>query len=217
MKSPTLAALMTASLILAAPAPATAGLGGLLTKASTYLGKKLGVRGTKQGAKAATKGGGRTASATIKLTPGGIVASNLGPAGADVLANLSISGGKRLAELAPVLAQSPHKAAWLSTIAAHGGRAVDFLWQHKAGLAAGTIASAALLKPEDFLATLGDVTTSTIEATGEFIVEPVVAGTAKHVVAPVVQAAVVQWWLYPLLTSLSIGGCLLWKLRRRSR
>jgi hypothetical protein len=97
---------------------------------------------------------------------------------------------------------------------------VDFLYKHKAGSAVGTFATAAVLRPADFLETVSTITSSTVNATGESLVKHFVTGTTEHIVGPainrVVDRATSDWWVFPLMTSGVIAGLFWWKLRVRS-
>jgi hypothetical protein len=53
---------------------------------------------------------------------------------------------------------------------------VDFLYKHQAGIAVGTFATAAVLRPADFLETVSKITSPAVNATGEYLVKPVVTG-----------------------------------------
>lgn len=207
-----------------------AGVGGLLMKAGRSLfGKsssKVAGRSGKivgAGGKAAAAGG-RAASGAItagtKVTAANasrIVASRLGHSGTRAMTRLGTASRQKMAEMSSLLARSPHQAGWLDTIAKHGTAAVDFLWRHKAGIAVGTFATASVLRPADFLDTVEGITTATVNATGEYMVKPVVTGTTEHVIGPavskVVEQASIGWWLFPLMTSAVIAGLFWWKIR----
>lgn len=231
MKTYFIVSLAAAALILGTAPNTFAGVGGLLAKAGkTLFGKGAKVTG-RTGSTVARAGGKATASAagragTTVFTRGAqvtaasapkIVAVQLGAAGTRAMARLGPASGKKLAEVSSLLARSPHKTAWLDTIGKYGGSAVDFLYKHKAGIAVGTFATAAVLRPADFLETVGTITSSTVNATGEYLVKPVVTGTTEHIIGPainrVVDRATAGWWLFPLMTSGVIAGLFWWKLR----
>lgn len=210
-----------------------AGVGGLMMKAGrTLFGKSSKVAGrtgkvVRSGGRAAASAGGRATTGALvtgaKVTAANasrIVTSRLGAAGTRAMAKLGSAGKQKLAEMSSLLARSPYKAGWLETIAKHGSAAVDFLWRHKAGIAVGTFATAAVLRPAEFLETIEGMTTATVNATGEFVIKPVISGTTEHVIGPAVSKVVEQAspgrWFFPLMTSLVIAGAFWWKLRPAS-
>ncbi|GAB5440127.1 MAG: hypothetical protein Fues2KO_04760 [Fuerstiella sp.] len=143
---------------------------------------------------------------------------NLGQAGARASARLKPQAATRLAQLAPKLAQSPHRKEWIELIQKFGGGCVDFLWDHRSGLAVGAVTGAVLMKPADFLESAGRVAEAGVMATGEFIAKPAIDSATRHLTATSTQATGVFHLIAGMLTNLAliVAGWFLWKRFRRT-
>ena len=83
------------------------------------------------------------------------------------------------------LAKSPHRDAWLKTIAKHGDRAVNWLWKHKAKIAVGAAATAVALHPDEFMEMTESIAEAGVEAAGKHLVEPMAKSAADQLAVPV--------------------------------
>lgn len=220
---------------------AEAGLGSLLGKAfKTARAKVQKVLG-KGTAKNSSKGGSRVAAKTSSRVAGkagstgsgkagagamasasNSVISNLGTEGAMIASQLSPESSIRLGEMAASIAKSPHRSQWLAMLGKHGGACVDFLWHNKRGIAVGVSATAVLLKPADFLESMGEVAEAGVKVIGEHVVHPVVETAAKEVAKPIARHVAMNaissgpwWWLPPMLTCQVAMGLFWWKFCSR--
>lgn len=218
-----------------------AGLGSLLGKAfqtassrvQKVMGKGAAKTSCKTGSRVAAKTGTRVAGKVgrtgVKAVGAGAVASgsnvvisNLGTEGAMIASRLSPESTVRFGEMAVSIAKSPHRAQWLETLGRHGGKCVDWLWAHKRGIAVGVSATAVLLKPADFLESIGEVTETGVKVVGENIVHPIAETTAREFAKPIARQASLGmtgfgpwWWLSPMLTCLVAMGLFWWKVCRK--
>jgi len=234
-------AIIAAVLVLSCAGSTEAGLGSLIGKAFKTASSKVqkvlskgtakgsGKSGTKVAAKTGSRVVGRVgntgagkASASVVASASNSVISNLGTEGALIASKLSPQSTIRLGEMARTIAKSPHRSQWLTVLGKHGGACVDFLWNHKRGIAVGVSATAVLLRPSDFLDSIGEVAETGIKVVGEHVVHPVVETTAREVAKPIVRqvtsgfvASGPWWWLPPLLTCMVAIGLFWWKFCRR--
>lgn len=230
-----------AMLIVSSAANVEAGLGSLLgrtfktasAKVQKVMGKGAGKTSGKTGSRAAARTGTRVAGkvgrTSAKTAGAGAVASasnsvirSLGTEGAMIASQLSPESTVRLSEVAASIAKSPHRTQWLATLGEHGGKCVDWLWNHKRGIAVGVSATAVLLKPADFLESIGEVTETGVKVIGEHVVHPIVETTAKEFAKPIAHQASLGltgsgpwWWLSPMLTCLVAMGIFWWKYCRK--
>lgn len=230
-----------ATLMVSCAGNAEAGLGSLLGKAfktagakvQKVIGKGAGTASGKAGSRVAAKTGTRvagkvgrtstkTASAGAVASASNSVISNLGAEGAMIASQLSQRSTVRLGEVAASIAKSPHRTQWLATLGEHGSKCVDWLWDHKRGIAVGVSATAVLLKPADFLESIGEVTEAGVEAIGEHVMHPIVETTAQEFAKPIAYQASLGlagsgpwWWLSPMLTCLVAMGIFWWKCCRK--
>ncbi|MEZ6128896.1 MAG: hypothetical protein R3C59_09455 [Planctomycetaceae bacterium] len=211
--------------LMASAAPAEAGIGTLLSKTISAISSKAQQVFQKTASRAVNKAGSqsagkiasRTASGTaahvagkaamaasakaaekgsrVATSAANTVMKNLGVSGASALTRLKPESAVKLAEMSSVLARSPHRTEWVHAIGKYGGKCVDFLYEHRGGLAVGTVATAALLRPEDFFRSVGGVAEAGVSAAGEFVAQPLINATAEHVVGPAAKeaAAAVPW------------------------
>lgn len=232
-------------LLMVSAAPAEAGMGTLLSKTFSAIGRKAqqvfqkstSKTVSKVGSKSAGKVAARTASGTAAHAAGkaataasakvaekgtrvaaSAVVKHLGVSGASALSRLKPEAAEKLAEMSSVLARSPHRAEWVRVIGQYGGDCVDFLWKHRSGLAVGTVATAALIRPEDFFRSMGGVAEAGVSAAGEFVAQPLINATAEHVVGPAAReaAAGVSWkFVVGNITMILLGlfGIALWRRR----
>ena len=220
-----LSILLIGALLVVATGRAEAGLGSLLTKGfktvsskvQKAFGKTASKPTAKAGSRAAKAGVSRTATATGAKVAGRVgrsatsqttgaasraaanasntVLNNLGMSGGATLSKLNPDATVKLAEVSYSLARSPHKAEWLRLIGKHGGACVDFLWDHKKGLAIGTAATAVILKPGDFLNAMGGAVEAGVNSAGEFVAKPLIDNAAEHVAKPMaISAAASSSW-----------------------
>lgn len=209
----------TAVLVVACAGNVEAGLGALLGKAfktasakvQKVMGKGTAKTSSRAGTRAAAKTGTRVASkagstgarkagAGVVASASNSVISNLGTEGALIASQLGPKSTVRLGEMAASIAKSPHRSQWLVMLGKHGGACVDFMWNHKRGIAVGVSATAILLKPADFLESIGEVAETGVKVVGEHVVHPIVETTAREVAKPIVRhvtsgvVASGPWW-----------------------
>lgn len=202
-------------------APAEAGIGSLISKVARSASsrvRQLFSKPVSKGGHAAKAEARHIASSAAR---GGThsLARHLGDDGVRLASKLTPVATTRLTTLAPAIAQSPYKREWLELLGQYGGRCVDWLWDHKLGLAVATTASAAMACPDDFLAEIGDVAEATVETAGKHLIEPaidrgaeVVRESAKQRIA---HGQTDPWsWLYPYLTCVAIVAWFWWKWRK---
>lgn len=235
-----LSVIAAAVIVVSSVSNVEAGLGSLIGKAfrtasakvQKVMGKETAKTSSKAGTKAAAKTGSRVAgrvggsgagkaSAGVIASASNSVISNLGTEGALIASQLGPNSTVRLGEMAASIAKSPHRSQWLAMLGKHGGACVDFMWNHKQGIAVGVSATAILLKPADFLVSIGEVAETSVKVVGEHVVHPIVETTAVEVAKPMIRhvkrAAVASgpwWWLPPMLTCLVAMGLFWWKFCR---
>lgn len=135
-----------AMLVVSSAANVEAGLGSLLGKAfktasakvQKVMGKGAGKTGSQVAAKTGTRVAGKVGRTSARTAGAGAVASasnsvisNLGTEGAMIASQLRPESTVRLGEMAASIAKSPHRTQWLATLGEHGGKCVDWLWNHK--------------------------------------------------------------------------------------
>ncbi|HYH66519.1 MAG TPA: hypothetical protein VD866_17630 [Urbifossiella sp.] len=97
---------------------------------------------------------------------------------AKALAAVDPRNGRRLAMMLDgELAQVGRHPELLGVVAAHGDRALNFVWQHKGTFASGAALAAFLANPEPFLNGTRDIAS----VAGEAVVKPVVGGVVSVV------------------------------------
>jgi hypothetical protein len=145
----------------------------------------------------------------------GPLVSRFGDDGARALKSLSPSAAGRLAAMSDDLVASGRGADWLKLIAEQGDVVVEWIWERRRGVAVGTMATAILLQPEEFIAASEHIATTSINAAGEHVVRPIVNGVASAIpwVTSLVVAVVIGvWWVLSkerfagLRRKLLIGG-----------
>ncbi|MEZ6121196.1 MAG: hypothetical protein R3C28_32155 [Pirellulaceae bacterium] len=150
----------------------------------TSVATKVGVKGSTKASRPVLASG-TTVLAKTGSSASRRVANNLGVEGATVLQQLTPSAGELMADMSIQLAKSPHRDAWLNTIAKHGDRVVNWLWKHKAKIAVGATATAVALHPDEFMEFAGDIAESSVEAAGKHLVEPIAKSAADQLAVPV--------------------------------
>ena len=158
-----------------------------------------GARAARLGGKAAREGSGKTGGLMVRISDdvAAPIVGKFGDDGTRALGSLSSKGSERLAVMADDLAVSGRGRDWMKLIAERGDEVTDWLWQRRGGVAVGTIATAVLLQPEEFLHASEHVATTTINAAGEHLVGPVVrtaaAGIPWGIIWTIVIVAGVCW------------------------
>lgn len=213
---------LTAVAVSQIPSASAGGISTLLRNGAKLLSRssaKAGREAAETGIRRATSSGLSTASRTsakaasrasgqVIVRGGGtvvrsgstrIVLDHLGPAGAQAMKKLSAGGSRKLAEASAQLAKSPHKTEWLKVISRHGDAAANYVWKNKRAIVVAAGATAAVVAPDDFLKTVGDVASTTVTVAGDAIVRPLITEASRHVAAPVArelarQAAVSFPW-----------------------
>ncbi|APZ94548.1 hypothetical protein [Fuerstiella marisgermanici] len=170
--------------------PADLGVTSTVASAGTKVVSQAVSRTTKSAAaktveQAGRKAAAQVATASAKAASGAAsrVLKHLGPSGGAILGKLNPNSTARLAEMSSLLARSPHKAQWMKLLGKHGGSCVDFLWKHKKGILVGTTATAVVLKPGDFLASIGSVAEASVTTAGKVAVN-MTDKAAEHVAKP---------------------------------
>jgi hypothetical protein len=149
------------------------------------------------------------------------VVGKFGDDGVRALNVLSRHNAGRLAEISGDLVATGRGAEWMKLIAEHGDVAMDWIWQRRASVLIGAAATAIVLQPEEFFAATKDVATATIETAGERLLEPAIHEGAKHIAAPIAQAAAdsFPWtsvWFTGLGSVVAWIGWRCWKSYRRA-
>ncbi|TWT35215.1 hypothetical protein KOR34_01030 [Posidoniimonas corsicana] len=198
MTNATLPIVALAIVAVVAPRPAQASWLSALGKGVATAAHKTGSaagRGIARGGAAAAKG---AAIASRK------VLDKLGVQGAQAMTKLSSRGAQQLSDIAGRLAKSPHKQAWLKTIAQRGDDAVAWLWKRKSSIAVGAGATAVVLAPEEFIAATERLSAKAMEVAGEHIARPMATAIAAPMGSHVAQHA--QGFAGLLLRLGLIGG-----------
>lgn len=201
---------LTAVAVSQIPPASAGGISTLLRNGAKLLSRssaKAGREAAETGIRRATSSGLSTASRTsakaasrasgqVIVRGGGtvvrsgstrVVLDHLGPAGAQAMKKLSAGGSRKLAEASAQLAKSPHKTEWLKVISRYGDAAADFVWKNKGAIVVTAGATAAMVAPDDFLKTVGDVARTTVTVAGDAIVRPLITEASRHVAAPIVR------------------------------
>jgi hypothetical protein len=106
------------------------------------------------------------------------IVAKFGDDGARAVASLSPKGAERLATMSDDLVAGGRAKEWLGVIAQHGDVAIDWLWERRRSLAVGTVATVALLQPEEFIKATESVATTSINAAGQHIAGPIIGSAA---------------------------------------
>lgn len=144
------------------------------------------------------------------------VVAKFGDDGARALGSLSKEGAERLAKMTDDLAAGGRGGDWMQLIAERGDEVTDWLWQRRGSVIVGTVATAIVLQPEDFLQASERVATATVNAAGEHVLEPLISNGAEHIAAPIAEhaAAGFPWESAWMLAILSAVGWLVYRRRR---
>jgi hypothetical protein len=111
-------------------------------------------RALREGLEVATGKAGRLSGALVARYGDDVarpVISNFGDDGARALGSLTPVGAKRLATMADELAAGGRGGDWMRLIAQRGDEVTDWLWRRRGAVAVGTVATAVLLEPEEFI------------------------------------------------------------------
>jgi hypothetical protein len=147
-----------------------------------------------------------------------------GDDGAKAILKLSPRNARRMTMMTDELAASGRGSDLLAVVAEKGDAAAGWLWRNKGSVAVGSVAVAFLANPEAFLSAGESVATTAITSTTQDVAKPLIEQTAKHVapamidkvVAPVAVkvaepvARHLLLWLYVVLGSLPLLGCIAW-------
>jgi hypothetical protein len=131
----------------------------------------------------------------------GPIVGKFGDDGARAMRALSPEGAERLATMSDELAAGGRGGDWMRLIADQGDIVTDWLWERRGSVAVGTVATAVLLQPEEFLQASERIATTTINAAGQHIAGPIVKSAASGI----------PW---ALLLTVVIGGGALWVLAK---
>lgn len=106
------------------------------------------------------------------------IVAKFGDDGARAVASLSPAGAKRLATMSDELVAGGCAKEWLGLIAQHGDVAIEWLWERRSSVAVGTLATVALLQPEEFIKATESVATTSINAAGQHVAGPIIGSAA---------------------------------------
>jgi len=126
------------------------------------------------------------------------IVGKFGDDGARALGSVSTRGAKRLAAMADELEACGRGRDWMRLVAERGDEVTEWLWKRRRSVAIGTIATAVVLQPEEFVQASERVATSTIQ----------------YVAAPIAEraATAIPWGVLWTIAILG-GGC--WLVAKR--
>jgi hypothetical protein len=189
-KTTTLAAAL--AVVLACSAECAAGpWGKVIRETVEALSKKSG-KAAREGVEAAAEKGASRVGAKTASRGGALIVrasddvarpivGRFGDDGARALNSLSPLGAQRLAAMSDELAASGRGGDWMKLIAQRGDEVTDWLWKRRGSVAVGTVATAILLQPEEFIQASERVATTTINAAGEHVAGPIVRSAASGI------------------------------------
>jgi hypothetical protein len=213
MQSATIKFVSALAVFLACSAECKAGPWGKVIREAVEVVTKKSGKAAREGVEAATKKGASRVGAKAASRGGALlvrgsddvaarVVGRFGDDGVRALNSLSPTGAKRLAMMSDDLAGSGRGRDWMRIIAQRGDEATDWLWQRRGSVAVGTVATAVLLQPEEFIEASERVATTTINAAGEHIAGPIVNSAASAI----------PWALVWIIV---IGAAALWVLAKK--
>jgi hypothetical protein len=180
------------AIVLACSAECAAGpWGKVIRETVEALSKKSG-KAAREGAEAAAEKGASRVGAQAASRGGALIVrasddvarpivARFGDDGARALNSLSPTGAQRLAAMSDDLAAGGRGRDWMRLIAQRGDEVTDWLWQRRGSVAVGTVATAILLQPEEFLQASERVASSAINAAGEHVAGPIVRSAASGI------------------------------------
>jgi hypothetical protein len=124
------------------------------------------------------------------------VVGKFGDDGARALASLSPTGAQRLASMADDLAASGRGTDWMKLIAQRGDEVMEWLWKRKGSIAVGTVATAVVLQPEEFLQASERVAVSTIGQIGAPIAKQAAEAIPWTTIWTIALLGLIPWWIW---------------------